>query len=334
MAPPEPIQEGAPDLMELLFSYSHADEDLRNKLEVHLAMLKREGIISAWHDRRITAGRELDPAINEHIETAGIILLLVSPEFLDSDYCYEIEMKRALERHDAREARVIPVILRPCDWLNSPLKRLRATPQDGKPVVKHASIDDAFLEVAQDIRAAIAELRRARPAVAPAPPTPSAPKPSEGTRGRPRSSNLGIKRTFTDHERDQFLEESFEYMANYFENSLSELKLRNPQIEGRFRRIDANHFSAAIYLNGRKASGCRLWLGGDFGGYAIYYSSSDEGRDNSWNEQISVDDDGYNFVLKPMGGLSFGRGRERETGLTQEGAAEYFWSTLVEPLQR
>src|SRR5688500_12533021 len=99
--------------MDVLFSYSHADEELRNKLEVHLSMLKREGLVTAWHDRRITAGRELDPTINEHIESAGIILLLVSPEFLASEYCYEIEMKCALERHDAGDARVIPVILRP-----------------------------------------------------------------------------------------------------------------------------------------------------------------------------------------------------------------------------
>ena len=321
-------------MMEVLFSYSHADEDLRNKLEIHLAMLKRDGLISAWHDRRITAGRELDPAINEHIETAGIILLLVSPEFLASEYCYEIEMKRALERHDAGEARVIPIILRPCDWLNSPLKRLRATPRDGKPVVKHANIDDAFLEIAQDIRAAIAELRPVPGSITAAAPTPSAPRHSGTAHADSRSSNLRIKRTFSDHERDQFLEESFGYIANYYENSLSELKARNPQIEVRFRRIDANHFTAAVYRNGRKESGCTLWLGGDFGRHAIYYSASDEGRDNSWNEQMNVDDDGHNLVLSPLGMLSLARGKENERGLTQEGAAEYFWPQLVDRLQR
>jgi hypothetical protein len=319
--------------MEVLFSYSHADEELRNKLEVHLAMLKREGLITAWHDRRITAGRELDPAINEHTETAGIILLLVSPDFLASEYCYEIEMKRALERHAAGEARVIPVILRPCDWLNSSLKVLVATPHDGKAVVKHTNIDEAFLEVTQDIRAAIAELRSVSPAAAAVSPAPSIPVSPAPARAEKRSSNLRIKRTFSDHERDQFLEESFEYIANYYENSLAELRARNPQIETRFRRVDANHFTAAVYQNGRKESGCRLWLGGDFGGHGIYYSSSDEGRDNSWNGQMSVADDGYNLALSPLGTL-FARARENETGLTQEGAAEYFWSQLVDSLQR
>ena len=111
------------------------------------------------------------------------------------------------------------------------------------------------------------------------------------------------------------------------------MKARNPQVEVRFRRIDANHFTAAVYQNGRKESGCRLWLGGGFGGHAIYYSSSDEGHDNSWNEQMSVGDDGYNLVLSPIGMLSVARSRD-EIGLTQEGAAEYFWSQLVDRLRR
>ena len=320
--------------MELLFSYSHVDEDLRNKLEVHLAMLQRQGLISAWHDRRITAGSELHSTINAHIESAEIILLLVSPDFLASNYCYEIEMNRAMERHAAGEAKVIPVILRPCDWVHPPLDRLRATPRDGKPVVKYSNIDDAFLEVVQDIRGAIAELTATGRHVTARSSTPS--PASDLPRGQSpgRSSNLRIKRSFNDHERDQFLEQSFEYIANYFEGSIGELKSRNPQVEVRFRRVDANHFTAAVYLNGRKESSCRLWLGGNFGGHAIYYSSSDEGRDNSFNEQMSVDDDGYNLVLSPLGMLSFARGKEKESGLTQEGAAEHFWSALVDRLQR
>ena len=85
-------------MVSLFFSYSHRDEEFRDELEIHLAMLKREGSISAWHDRRIDAGAKLHDDISEHLETANIILLLVSPSFLASDYCYEREMTRALER--------------------------------------------------------------------------------------------------------------------------------------------------------------------------------------------------------------------------------------------
>jgi hypothetical protein len=80
----------------LFFSYSHNDENLRDQMETHLAALKRQGVISAWHDRRITAGRELDQAINENLNAADVILLLISPDFIASDYCYEQEMVRAM----------------------------------------------------------------------------------------------------------------------------------------------------------------------------------------------------------------------------------------------
>src|SRR5437762_917707 len=98
----------------LFFSYSHKDEGLRDQLEIHLAMLKRQGFIETWHDRRISAGEILDHAVSENLESADIILLLVSPDFLASDYCYDREMMRAMERHEAGLSAVIPVILRPC----------------------------------------------------------------------------------------------------------------------------------------------------------------------------------------------------------------------------
>jgi hypothetical protein len=95
----------------LFFSYSHRDEPLRNELEIHLSQLKREGIITAWHDRRIVAGNEFAGQIGDQLDAADIILLLVSPYFLASEYCYDVEMRRAMERHNEGTARVIPVIL-------------------------------------------------------------------------------------------------------------------------------------------------------------------------------------------------------------------------------
>ncbi|MES9969977.1 MAG: toll/interleukin-1 receptor domain-containing protein, partial [Candidatus Thiodiazotropha sp.] len=102
-------------MVEVFFSYSHQDEGLRNELEIHLSLLRRQGAIDIWSDHRIGPGEELGGEIDRHLESADIILLLVSPNFLNSDYCYDIEMKRAMERHEHGETRVIPVILRPCD---------------------------------------------------------------------------------------------------------------------------------------------------------------------------------------------------------------------------
>lgn len=135
----------------LFFSYSHADEKLRDELAKHLRILERQGIIETWHDRRIEAGECWESEILKHLQTADIILLLVSADFLASDYCWDIEMKNALERHGTGTAKVIPVILRPCSWQDAPFGKLQALPKDGKPVVDWPSWDHAFLEVASGI---------------------------------------------------------------------------------------------------------------------------------------------------------------------------------------
>lgn len=117
--------------VEVFFSYSHRDERLRNALEKHLAMLKRSGAIAAWHDRKIIPGDDLNEVIDERLETARLILLLVSSDFLSSEYCYGREMRRAMERHRTGTARVIPIILRPILWHDAPFGNLLALPRDG-----------------------------------------------------------------------------------------------------------------------------------------------------------------------------------------------------------
>src|SRR5437764_3822772 len=95
--------------VEIFCCYSHVDEAWLRKLETHLSLLKRQGLVSLWHDRLITPGTDWVHTIDMHLETASVILLLVSTDFFASDYCYGIEMKRALERQEAGEALVIPI---------------------------------------------------------------------------------------------------------------------------------------------------------------------------------------------------------------------------------
>src|SRR5579863_2445812 len=142
------------------FCYAHEDEELLNRLKSHLRPLQREGLIDVWNDRDISAGTEWEQEIKQHLNDAQIILLLVSPDFMDSDYCYSIEMKRALERHAKNEAKVIPIILRPVYWYGEPLGRLQALPTDGKPVksLHWQSPDDAFYDVVVGIRKVVNEL--------------------------------------------------------------------------------------------------------------------------------------------------------------------------------
>ncbi|HUU46892.1 MAG TPA: FxSxx-COOH system tetratricopeptide repeat protein [Acidobacteriota bacterium] len=145
-------------LIEVFYSYSHKDEELRDKLETHLSILKRAKVITDWHDRRIGAGKEWKGQIDGHLNTAQVILLLISADFLASHYCYDIEMMRALERHEAKEACVIPVILRAVDWSGAPFGELQALPKDAKPVTSWDNEDEAFTDVARGIRAAVEEL--------------------------------------------------------------------------------------------------------------------------------------------------------------------------------
>jgi len=144
--------------VEIFYSYAHQDERLRKQLETHLSLLKQEGLITGWFDREVRAGAEWAHEIQAHLNSAHIILLLVSPDFMASDYCYSIEMKRALERHDGNETHVIPIILRPTDWARAPFSKLQVLPSDRKPITKWQDRDEAFLHVAQGIRKAVDEL--------------------------------------------------------------------------------------------------------------------------------------------------------------------------------
>jgi internalin A len=140
-------------------AYSHKDETLRAELDTHLKLLQRQGLISVWTDHKITAGEEWKGMIDENLESAGIILLLVSADFVASDYSYDVEMKRALERHEARTSRVIPIILRDVDWQSAPFGKLQALPRDGRPVTMWENKDSGWKDVAVGIRKVAEQIR-------------------------------------------------------------------------------------------------------------------------------------------------------------------------------
>ena len=139
-------------------SYAHRDDALWNDLAEHLRLLERRGIITGWHDRRLTGGTEWAGAIDEQLRTAQIILLLISSAFLASDYCYDVELSLAIERHGAGEARVVPIILRPVDWQSAPFGQLQALPKDDRAVTLWTNQDEAFLDIARGIRSIAEEL--------------------------------------------------------------------------------------------------------------------------------------------------------------------------------
>ncbi len=143
---------------EIFISYAHQDEVLRDKLITHLSSLRWQGLIIDWYDRKISPGVNWENEIDIHLREAYIIILLISPDFMASPYCYGIEMKQALERHKAGDARVIPIILRPVYWEGASFDKLQVLPKGARPVTSWSNIDEAFLDIVQGIRKAIDDL--------------------------------------------------------------------------------------------------------------------------------------------------------------------------------
>ena len=132
----------------VFLAYARVDESHLDKLREHLAPLRRERLISDWFDGKIIAGQEWEASILQRLDEARIILLLISSSFMNSDYCYGKEMTRALQRHEGREARVIPIIVSDVDWKSAPFAKLQVLPTGAKPVTRWRSRDAAWTDVA------------------------------------------------------------------------------------------------------------------------------------------------------------------------------------------
>lgn len=155
---PRPVLVKSTTPINICCCYAREDEFFLNQIKAHLSPLLQENLIQIWHDREIRPGKELAQEIKKSLDTAQIILLLLSSDFFASEYCYNIEMKRAIERHEADKARVIPVILRPCNWEKSPLRKFLALPRDGKAIILWPNWDEAFYDVAEGIQKVVEEL--------------------------------------------------------------------------------------------------------------------------------------------------------------------------------
>ncbi len=315
----------------LFISYSHKDEAYRDQLEAQLAILKRAGFIEVWHDRRLVAGQEFDHSIKRELETADIVLLLVSPDFLKSDYIWDVEISRAMERHETGEVRVIPVILRPCAWDHAPFAKLQGLPRDVKAVTKWSNIDEAFLDITKGIERAARELGQV-----------SRPSSHGGSTQQgivsfgceiPPSGSLCLAKRFTDEDKRRFLDQTFSYIVKYFEGSLTELLLRDPgDITANLGVSTTQTLTTVIYRGGQKESSCTVAVrGGEWDDGSISYFSTDDASPNIYNELLRVESDDHSLFLRPLVGRTRKAIKEK---LSMEGAAKLLWNRLIEPLQR
>jgi len=144
--------------VEIFFSYAHEDEKLMDDVRRQLILYDRQGIIEKWHDRKILPGQDWNQVVDARINRARIILLFVSPHFIESKYIYNVEMNEALKLHKQGRAVVIPVILRPCPWQDLPFGHLQALPEDGRAVTQWENRDEVTLSISTEIMRVVKEI--------------------------------------------------------------------------------------------------------------------------------------------------------------------------------
>ena len=308
-------------------SYSHRDESFRQELEAHLSPLRRQRMLSVWHDRRITPGDDLDDTISEHLEATDLILMLVSSDFVASEYCYAREMARALEKHQAKTARAISIICRPCHFDGLPFARFLLLPTDAKAVSLWQDRDAAWVDVVRGIKTALTS--GIVPTEAPAGRVAAAVSSPAAAAGRPRSGSR-LPRTYTDLDKHDFLEASLERMWAAMEASAAELEAENSHITVRRLRIDAQSFSIRVFLNGKEVAGGSVFHGGGhFGRDQICFSSDPSAPRNSMNEWFGVEVTGDGLALK-SGGMLHMLSVDREATLSADEAASQLWDHLID----
>jgi hypothetical protein len=320
----------------VFFSYSHEDEAYRDQLDKHLTLLRRQRLIDIWHDRRILPGQNFAGAIDKALDEADVILLLVSASFLASEYCYSVEMGRALERNRRGEVAVIPVIVRPCDWRSAPFGELLAAPRDGKPLTQWLDIDAAYTDVAAAVRRAV-EARAARTGNTASPlrtvkgavPPDTAAAGGEPTPRSelPRTPRPGV-RAVPVAERARFLRNAHAQLARHFERSLADLQTRDAPMSAEFIRIDAKTFVCRATRAGQRSAECAVCLVPDRDWIA--FSDVASSRGDIYSECLCVGVDECGLFLRCLG-LNYGAGQTKK--LNPDEAATLLWNRFLDPLQ-
>jgi hypothetical protein len=299
--------------MKLFISYSHVDAKALERLHKHLAVLRQDGLVDTWYDRAVLAGSKIDKEIAAELESADVFIALASPDFLDSKYCIEREMARAIDREKQGTIRIIPVIVEPCDWQHSPLGEFKAVPRDGKAVSEWTNPNSAFLDVVNEIRRVVEQRQEAPQRQQRAP-----------LSGKP-TRNYRVKKDFDEVDKVEFRDASFEQICRYFEDATAEINTVEG-IKARFSRT-ADSFNASIINKGLQRGVAHLTLhrgGGRHSMADIYFSWQENADKNSYNGSLQITNNGYELFW----GLSdFTTGDDL---LTAKAVAEILWNQFLE----
>ena len=150
--------------IKIFIAYSREDTDILTELRKNLVVLERTQDIDVWYDGEIEVGANWANSIKEELHSADIILLLISQNFIASDYCYDTEMTQALALHETGKVKVIPVIARECLWQDTPFAKLQALPSDGKPIMSKTweNANRPYFIIANELKEAVNRIRQDR----------------------------------------------------------------------------------------------------------------------------------------------------------------------------
>lgn len=304
--------------MKAFISYSHVDEKYVNRLHTHLSLMKRDGLINAWYDREISTGDEINQEIEQNLLDSDIFLAITSPDFLASRYCYEEEMSKAIEMHKTGKIRIVPIIIEPCDWLNSPLKEFSATPRDGKPVSEWSNPNTAFLEI-------ITALRK----VVTIEPTMKSRKVSNSNLKNLKQLAFRTKRDFDKIDVIEFKKNAFEEISQKISSWCLEANFVEG-IKALHERVDERRFYVTLVNQNKSNSTCErtIYLSDNtFSGTGLINVLNNRSESSSSsNGGFSVEADDYHLFLRQV--FSFSANQNEK--LTPINAAHEIWNEMMQ----
>lgn len=305
-------------------SYSHNDERMLTALHKHLSVMKREKVISTWYDRDILAGSRVHREIANALASSDVFLALVSPDYVNSAYCYEKEFEQALSRSGAGTMRIVPIIIEPCDWKSTPLAQLKALPKDGHPVSLWSNQNSAWLDAVTELRALLkSETASRSPSVRSVLSRAAASNPSRTLRA------VRVKRDFDVIDRGEFRDGAFKTIRALFKTNARGIAGASDLLRAKFEDMSPTAFTCTLVNRGRsRAAESHITVHNEksrtgMGDITYCFAPHDNsGTRNGW---LSVDADEYEMHIKAIA-FSFRRGRPDEEKLSPEAAAKVLWS--------
>ncbi|MCS3870691.1 hypothetical protein J3D55_003607 [Chryseobacterium ginsenosidimutans] len=308
--------------MKAFISYSHKDSNYLERLKVHLAQMKRDGLITEWTDEEIHAGGSLNNTISDALNSSELFLALLSPDYIASNYCYNKEFETAQRMQEVGEIIIVPIIIEPCDWKRTPFGNLKALPKDGKAVSEWTNANNAFLNVIDELRR-LTTLSKS---------TVSLQNLPKSTAPEKMVRNYKVKKYFSEVDNYNFKETSYQEIKNYFQSSISELdSVEN--LQARFTN-DGKGFFTCLVSNraNNQSSFLTVQAGSDgqrhFGD--LSYSFSEQVSTNSiqMGKVFKIDNDDYEqFWTKSSQG--FGFSSQSSSRLAAHQVAEEIWNEFI-----